>query len=72
MWTSRQWAGGGQQSAFTCTGFSKAGEDNTLHSQGKENGGNYLISRKEDGVMLDVRKNFLPACKEKAFFIRYN
>jgi len=39
----------------------------------KRSGGDYLINRKEkDGAVLDVRKNFPPACKEKAFLTRYN
>ena len=39
----------------------------------KRRGVDYLINHKEkDGAVLDVRKNFAPACKEKAFLTRYN
>lgn len=44
-----------------------------LMFSGKEKRGNYLMKPKEkDGAVLDVRKNFPPACKEKAFLTRYN
>lgn len=59
---------GPQQSAFNSTGLSKVGKNNTLPREKRVRlRGNYFTNCKEDRVMLDVRRNFPPACKEEDF-----